>query len=129
MGRNYNEDHYGFLRPLMERAREDWGLLEVCRQAGCESSRGSIRNWLDGRVRTSKQDDEQEEHKEEEPVKRLAAPARRPVAATLGRRALPGGSDPTLPGACRSPAGAAFGVKWGPGRRGSSATTRRCWPW
>ena len=94
MGRNYNEDHHGYLRPLMERARDDWGLLEVCRQAGCESSRGSIRNWLDGRVRSGKQGDEQEEHEQEEPVKLLAAPARRPVAATLGWRALPGGSGP-----------------------------------
>ena len=61
MGRNYNDDHYGFLRPLMEKARDDWGLLEVCRQAGCESGRGSIRNWLDGRERSGKQVDEQEE--------------------------------------------------------------------
>jgi hypothetical protein len=58
----------------MERARDDWGLLEVCRQAGCESSRGSIRNWLDGRVRSGKQGDEQEEHEQEEPVKRSLPP-------------------------------------------------------
>jgi hypothetical protein len=74
MGRNYNEDHHGYLRPLMERARDDWELLEVCRQAGCESSRGSIRNWLDGRVRSGKQGDEQEEHEQEEPVKRSLPP-------------------------------------------------------
>jgi hypothetical protein len=49
MARPMNEDWFWFLRPLVEKAIKKYGLLDVCRQAGCVKGRKSIRDWLDGR--------------------------------------------------------------------------------
>jgi len=49
MARPMNEDWWWFLRPLVSKAIDEHGLLELCRRAGCEKGRKSIRDWLDGR--------------------------------------------------------------------------------
>src|SRR5262245_23580098 len=84
MGRNFNTDHYGYLRVLLERARGDWGLSKICREAGCESGRGTIRNWLDGRPRNLRHDED-----DKELVKRWLPPhIARPLLRWIGEHYL-----------------------------------------